>query len=109
MRVRLTGVENGEGRGAQRRAKGRAAREPGARTRGLPRAEEGRDGVGEKRAGPSQRTPARWESVQLAQAARRVVLSIGAATLRSCSVLRGGRPVPAALTVLGPSKQRDAT
>ena len=43
----------------------------------------------------------RWESVQLAQAARRVVLSIGAATLRSCSVLRGGRPVPAALTVLG--------
>ena len=51
----------------------------------------------------------RWESVQLAQAARRVVLSIGAATLRSCSVLRGGRPVPAALTVLGPSKQRDAT
>ena len=51
----------------------------------------------------------RWESVQLAQAARRVVLSIGAATLRSCSVLRGGRPLPAALTVLGPSKQRDAT
>ena len=55
---------------------------------------------------PKQRRR-RLESVQLAQAARRVVLAIGAA--RQCSVRRAGRPVPAALTVLGPSKQRDAT